>query len=59
MKQDRKFIFSKAKRVIVKVGSNVLTEDHGLNLSAIRSIARQICKMALCMLTMILASALP
>jgi glutamate 5-kinase len=45
MNLDRKLIFSKARRVIVKVGSNVLTEDHGLNLKAIRSIARQICKM--------------
>ena len=45
MKRDRKLIFSKARRVIVKVGSNVLTEDHGLNLKAIRSITRQICKM--------------
>ncbi len=45
MKRDRKLIFSNARRVIVKVGSNVPTEDHGLNLKAIRSIARQICKM--------------
>ncbi len=45
MKRDRKLIFSEVRRVIVKVGSNVLTEDHGLNLKAIRSIARQICKM--------------
>lgn len=34
-----------AKRVVVKVGSNVLTEDNGLNLKAIRSIARQICRL--------------
>ncbi len=45
MKPDRKRIFSKARRVIVKVGSNVLTEDLGLNIKAIRSIARQICKL--------------
>jgi glutamate 5-kinase len=30
---------------VVKVGSNVLTEDHGLNLKAIRSITRQISKL--------------
>ena len=34
--------FSGAKRIVVKVGSNVLTQDHGLNLKAIRSITRQI-----------------
>ena len=33
---------SGAKRIVVKVGSNVLTQDHGLNLKAIRSISRQI-----------------
>lgn len=37
--------FEPAKRVVVKVGSNVLTEDHGLNLKAIRAITRQICKL--------------
>ena len=34
--------FDGAKRVVVKVGSNVLTEDNGLNLKAMRSITRQI-----------------
>ncbi len=34
--------FSGAKRIVVKVGSNVLTQDHGLNLKAMRSITRQI-----------------
>ncbi len=43
MKNDRIAIFKHAKRVIVKVGSNVLTADNGLNLKAIRSISRQIC----------------
>lgn len=42
---DRKLNIKQAKRVVVKVGSNVLTEDHGLNLKAIRSITRQICKL--------------
>ena len=34
-----------AKRVVVKVGSNVLTADNGLNLKAVRSITRQICQL--------------
>ncbi len=38
-----KFSFKRAKRAVVKVGSNVLTADNGLNLKAMRSIARQIC----------------
>ena len=37
--------FDGARRVVVKVGSNVLTEDNGLNLKAIRSITRQIGKL--------------
>ena len=37
--------FDGAKRVVVKVGSNVLTEDNGLNLKAMRSITRQIGKL--------------
>lgn len=45
MNDNRKTIFNAAKRVVVKVGSNVLTQDHGLNLKAIRSISRQICRL--------------
>ena len=45
MKMNNKLGFGHAKRVVVKVGSNVLTEDNGLNLRAIRSIARQICRL--------------
>lgn len=45
MKPERKLQFELAKRVVVKVGSNVLTEDYGLNLKAIRAISRQICKL--------------
>jgi len=45
MKNNRKTIFNNAKRLVEKVGSNVLTEDHGLNLKAIRSISRQICRL--------------
>jgi len=42
---NRKSIFKSAKRIVVKVGSNVLTEDQGLNLKAIRSVSRQICRL--------------
>lgn len=45
MGEKRASIFYSARRVVVKVGSNVLTEDHGLNLKAIRSISRQICRL--------------
>ncbi|MBW1726732.1 MAG: glutamate 5-kinase [Deltaproteobacteria bacterium] len=43
MNDNGKFNFNNARRVVVKVGSNVLTEDQGLNLKAIRSISGQIC----------------
>jgi len=43
MDNNRKICFECAKRVVVKVGSNVLTENHGLNVTVIRSISRQIC----------------
>jgi len=43
MSPERKQCFESARRVVVKVGSNVLTEDNGLNLKAIRSISRQVC----------------
>lgn len=42
---DRKTSFDNARRVIVKVGSNVLTEDTGLDLNVVRSISRQICRL--------------
>jgi len=45
MTVNSKLSFERAKRVVVKVGSNVLTEDNGLNLKAMRSIARQICQL--------------
>jgi glutamate 5-kinase len=45
MNEKRTSIFYNARRVVVKIGSNVLTEDHGLNLKAIRSISRQICRL--------------
>lgn len=45
MNANRASIFKDARRVVVKVGSNVLTADLGLNLKAIRSISRQICRL--------------
>jgi glutamate 5-kinase len=45
MNNNRKICFDCAKRVVVKVGSNVLTENNGLNVTAIRSITRQICRL--------------
>lgn len=45
MGNNRTLIFYNAKRVVVKVGSNVLTKDNGLNLKIIRSISKQICRL--------------
>ncbi|MDP7354024.1 MAG: glutamate 5-kinase [Desulfobacterales bacterium] len=45
MDSIRTTCFKKARRVVVKVGSGVLTTDSGLNLKAIRSISRQICEL--------------
>jgi glutamate 5-kinase len=46
MNDKRKICFECSKRIVVKVGSGVLTEDNGLNLKALRSISRQICQLA-------------
>ncbi len=45
MGDHRQIYFNCTKRVVVKVGSNVLTQDNGLNLKAIRSISGQICRL--------------
>jgi glutamate 5-kinase len=45
MRQHRKTAFEHARRVVVKVGSNVLTKDSGLNLSVLRSLSRQISRL--------------
>ncbi len=45
MNPDRKEYIGTAKRIVVKVGSNVLTASDGLNLYAVRSISRQICRL--------------
>lgn len=40
---SRQSCLENARRIIVKVGSNVLTEPDGLNLRVVRAISRQIC----------------
>lgn len=43
MNLNRQHYIKAAKRIVVKVGSNVLTATDGLNLYVVRSISRQIC----------------
>lgn len=45
MQNDRSSSLDQAKRVIVKVGSSVLSEKDRLNLKALNSISEQICKL--------------
>ncbi|MFH2047178.1 MAG: glutamate 5-kinase [Pseudomonadota bacterium] len=45
MKDGYKLMITSVKKVVVKIGSNVLTQDHGLNLKVIDSISRQISKL--------------
>lgn len=45
MTNNRKLSFARAKRAVIKIGSNVLTQNNGLNLKAIQSITRQICRL--------------
>ena len=42
MGHDRKELFRKVKRIVVKIGSGVLTKDSGLNIDVINSISKQI-----------------
>jgi glutamate 5-kinase len=42
METDRRSFFDSAKRMVVKVGSGVLTAPNGLNVKVIRSLSRQI-----------------
>jgi glutamate 5-kinase len=42
MNEQKKYSFEHAKRIAVKVGSGVLTQDHGLNRGAVKSISMQI-----------------
>jgi len=45
MRQKRTTAFEHARRAVIKVGSNVLTKDRGLNLSVVKSLSRQICRL--------------
>jgi len=45
MNDNRKLALRNAKRAVVKVGSGVLTKDDGLNLVAVKSISKQICRL--------------
>ena len=45
MNHDMISTLNDSRRVVVKVGSNVLTQDQGLNVKAVRSISRQICRL--------------
>ena len=45
MTTSRSGYFKRAKRIVIKVGSGVLTVEHGLNLKAVRSISKQICQL--------------
>jgi glutamate 5-kinase len=45
MKHNRKLYFEAAQRIIVKVGSGVLTKDAGLNIKAVNAISRQVCRL--------------
>ena len=56
MNDHRKFCFEYARRIVVKVGSNVLTAENSLNLEAIRSISRQICHLIQTNIEVILVS---
>ena len=42
---NRRQFLNQAKRLVVKVGSNVLTSDHGLNLPVIYELSRQISRL--------------
>jgi len=44
-KTDRNALFDGVRRVVVKVGSNVLTLDNGLNLKVLGAISRQISRL--------------
>lgn len=43
MNAMRKTVFSYIKRVVIKIGSGVISDDHGLDAAVIESITRQLC----------------
>jgi glutamate 5-kinase len=53
---NRKACFTSARRIVVKVGSNVLTRDHGLNLPVMYSLSGQISELMDAGLEVILVS---
>lgn len=48
--------FQQVRRVVVKIGSNVLTRDQGLNLTVIETISHEICRLIACGRQVILVS---
>ncbi len=48
--------FQRVRRVVVKIGSNVLTRDQGLNLPVIATISHEICRLMTCGREVILVS---
>jgi glutamate 5-kinase len=59
MNYNKKKVLKNANRIVVKVGSNVLTKDNGLNLIAIKSISKKICRLIEKGGKVILASSVP
>jgi glutamate 5-kinase len=45
MVDDRRHRFETARRIVIKVGSNILTQHNGLNLSTVRAVTQQICSL--------------
>jgi glutamate 5-kinase len=48
--------FQNVRRVVVKIGSNVLTRDQGLNMAVIETISHEICRLIACGRQVILVS---
>ncbi len=42
MTYDRKVLFAEASRIVVKIGSGIITHDNGLNIDVIRSVGGQV-----------------
>lgn len=45
MEPDRKRLFSRVRRMVVKVGSNLLTKESGLDIARLTAISQQICRL--------------
>ncbi|MCB9358301.1 hypothetical protein H6503_00060 [Candidatus Woesearchaeota archaeon] len=46
LERDRRSHFQKARRIVVKAGSNVVTTDSGLNINVMNNIARELSELA-------------